>query len=159
MHVGEVAPARSEELFGDGLTALDRAAELYLEIGSIDFYTCLLTTADALRHIEEDASAEGVYARITAELQGSAWAEPDALARHAVFLRARAEMGLADIAFRREDAPGARDRMEAAVALLLASAGDDPVALTLVDAIADELAEKLHDPARAAEIRAAARPP
>ena len=148
----EIASRASEDVFVDATDALDRAATLYQELDLIDFYTCLFTLAEALRWVEENAGAEGIYARMTRELCDERWAEPPTMARHADHLRARAFMGLAQIAFAADDGEKARDRMEAAVGLLIASGNEDPVVPALLEAMSNEFRVRLKDARRADEI-------
>lgn len=146
----------SSHIFGEAMDSLDGAAGLYQELGLIDFYTCLLTIGQALQGLGE-SSAEGIYARITRELCDERWSEPAAIARHADHLRARAFMGLAQLALDAGDSPKATDRMEAAVGLLLASGSGDPVAVALLEHIANSYRADLDDSGRADEIVVAAK--
>jgi hypothetical protein len=152
MFQDEIAGTTSDDLFGDAMDALDRAATVYEELGLIDFYTCLLTMAEALRFVEEHAGAEGIYARIARELSDEKWGSPHTIARHADHLRARAFMGLAEIAFVAHDNEKARDRMEAAVGLLVASGEGDPVAPTFLEELSNNFRVRLMDGQRADEI-------
>jgi hypothetical protein len=151
-----VSAPMSDDLFTPAMDALDRAAVLYEELDLIDFYTCLLTIAEAFRLVEESETASPILSRVVRELGDPRWASPPAIGRHADHLRARALGALARIAHADGTDDKAREWLESAVALLLANGAGDAVARDALTDIAGDFRTLLDDAARADDIQAAA---
>jgi hypothetical protein len=141
----------------DATEALERAASLYRDLGSINFYSCLLSLAEGTDPTQVGPHAEGVYGRILDELADDHWARPPEVAKLADHLRARACIGLARIALDAGDGGRGGELLWSAAGLLVASGRGDPAARELLADIARTFLERLRDPARAEHVLATAR--
>lgn len=149
----DIPPAADvEDVLQQAVSAVGHAANLFEHLGVIEFYSALLTIAVAMRLAADNGSARGVFGRIVRDLSDARWSQP-ATAAHADHLRGRAFMGLGEIALDEGDDDTGREHLEAAAALLLASGGEEPAGVALVDDIADLVEGRLEDPDRAAELR------
>lgn len=121
------------------LAAIEAATEVYERLGTIDFYTCLLTLARVVEAAGDYDSAMGIYARVTRELGDNRWAENHTLAQPADHLRGRAFLELARGEAERNRQDLASEYHESAVELFEASGtpnvGRGMVALSVADAV------------------------
>lgn len=136
--------------FETALASLERAAEIYDGLDSIDLLPVLITIADAILAIDDPASATLLYQRVLVEARKAAWQQHGA--EHADGLCARACFGLAECALVERRHDDARAYLERALALTTRYALDASRKDQL-EAIADAFARGLGDELQARRIR------
>ena len=158
----DVGEHEAGDAFSSAMDHVDHAASRYEELERVDFFVCLLTIAEACRHVELPDTAWKVYARITRELCEEKWASKaagsDELTRFMDHLRGRAFLGLAMLALDDHAHDRAREFVDAAVDLFDASAAEspDPATADALEHAACLFATELGDEERAATAHAAA---
>lgn len=146
--------APGAERFGKALDALERAAEIYDRLDSIELLPVLITLAEAILAADEPASALLLYQRVLVEARKTAWQQHGA--EHADGLCASACFGLAECALVQRRHDDARAHLERALALTTRYALD-ATRRDLLDAIADAFERGLGDELQARRLRKALR--
>lgn len=131
-----------DERFANALDALERAAEIYDRLDSIDLLPVLLALAEAVLAIEEPNAAVLLYQRVLVEARKAAWQQHGA--EHADGLCARACFGLAECALVERRLDDARAHLERALALTTRYALD-ATRRELLESIADAFERGLGD--------------
>lgn len=139
-----------DEQFANALAALERAADIYDQLDSIELLPVLCTLAEAVLAVEEPQASILLYQRVLVEARKAAWQEHGA--EHADGLCARACFGLAECALVERRHDDARAYLERALALTTRYALDVDRRETLA-AIADAFERGLGDELQARRIR------
>jgi hypothetical protein len=142
----------AEPTFMEAMERLDRAAQLFERLRSIDFWSALVLMAEANWRADNLDTARALFARVTRELGDERWAR-EGLDGHADHLRGCAFAGLGFIAIAHGMGDTAIDHFEAALSLFLV--GDED-GWPHVERIAEALAFDLGLPVGARLARAAA---
>jgi len=140
--------------FHKAVDALERAAEIYDRLDSIELLPVLITLAEAILAIDEPAAAILLYQRVLVEARKAAWQQHGA--EHADGLCASACFGLAECALVQRRHDDARTHLERALALTTRYALD-ATRRDLLDAIADAFERGLGDELQARRLRKALR--
>jgi tetratricopeptide (TPR) repeat protein len=144
------AAGQPGDRFNNALDALERAAEIYQRLDSIDLLPVLNTLADAILAVGESQSAALLYQRVLIEARKAAWLQYGA--EHADGLCARACFGLGECALVERRLDDARAHLDRALALTTRYALDQ-TRRDLLATIADTFERGLGDELQAARIR------
>jgi tetratricopeptide (TPR) repeat protein len=138
------------ERFANALDALERAADIYSRLDSIDLLPVLISLAEAILAIDDAPSAKLLYQRVLIEARKAAWQQHGA--EHADGLCARACFGLAECALVERRHDDARSHLERALALTTRYALD-ATRRDVLASIADAFERGLGDELQARRLR------
>jgi hypothetical protein len=135
-----VAPDdQSDEQFEEGLASMQRAADLFERIGSIERYAALVELGDAFRRLQDVDTAEQLLGTVRIELAEPPWQreEHSAYANH---LRAVAIVRIGQLALLQGSAPVAMKQfLEASQLFLSGNADQRPWVELLAEIVAHEI--------------------